>query len=255
MLSRLTIKLDTNGEKLRYSQSALFHGWLMQFIPSSAAEELHQSQFHPYSQYLFYDGESWVWRVQTLTEKARDQIMAPLMEHPPEAIYIAHSDSTYGVTDISCEERAYSELFEKNYIDDPREDILRIRMLSPMAFKSAGRYVRFPEPHYVFSSLIRRFDLFSGNMLLENEKLMQEIDEKLNVGEYNIRSSSFALEGVRIPAFIGSVSYYPRGNQQWKNMLHMLMDFAEYSGIGIKTSLGMGAICQEEGRKRIVREK
>ena len=50
------------------------------------------------------------------------------------------------------------------------------------------------------------------------------------------------MEGVRIPGFQGEVTIKINGPQQMVNMAWMLAEFGTYSGVGIKTSLGMGGM-------------
>ena len=57
-----------------------------------------------------------------------------------------------------------------------------------------------------------------------------------------MRSTRFHLEGVTIPSFIGEVTIKITGPQMMVNLANMLAAFGEYAGIGIKTSIGMGAV-------------
>lgn len=59
---------------------------------------------------------------------------------------------------------------------------------------------------------------------------------------YNLRSVSFSLEGVKIPAFMGDITIKMNGTQTMANFARMLFLFGTYAGVGIKTSLGMGSI-------------
>ena len=56
MLARLELKLRCK-EELAYQMSSLFHGVLMEQLPSDYAEYLHLSQLHPYAQHLEYQRE------------------------------------------------------------------------------------------------------------------------------------------------------------------------------------------------------
>ena len=248
MLARLDIKLDTNGERIRTGQAGLFHGWLQAQLSAETAEYLHGSRMHPYSQHLFFDGENWVWRIQTLNAKAREEIILFLQEKAPAEIFLTHSQDSYKILGMSRTEMPYGKLFEKNYLDAANGGTITFNIRTPMAFKSGGRYVRFPEPHYVFGSLLSRFDKYAGTMILDDPKVMEQVDTQINVGNYRISSSAFPLEGVRIPAFRGEITFCPKGGRQFSSMLRMLVDFAEYAGIGIKTSMGMGAVTQTEER-------
>ena len=66
--------------------------------------------------------------------------------------------------------------------------------------------------------------------------------EKAVLTRYELRSTSFSLEGVRIPSFVGRMTLKMTGTQTMSNFARMLFDFGCYSGIGIKTALGMGAV-------------
>lgn len=50
------------------------------------------------------------------------------------------------------------------------------------------------------------------------------------------------MEGITIPSFIGSVKLKCTGNRKFRSLVNMLLKFGEYSGAGIKNSMGMGAI-------------
>lgn len=51
---------------------------------------------------------------------------------------------------------------------------------------------------------------------------------------------------MKIPAFIGEVIINVRGPQQLSNLANMLIEFGTYSGVGIKTGMGMGGISTDE---------
>ena len=71
---------------------------------------------------------------------------------------------------------------------------------------------------------------------------MNEIHELVNIVGYNLRSRTFHLEGIRIPSFIGNITIRIGGNKQFVNLINMLCECGKYSGVGIKTAIGMGAI-------------
>ena len=62
------------------------------------------------------------------------------------------------------------------------------------------------------------------------------------IKRYNLRSTKYLLGDVKIPSFFGEIECYINAPQHIVNMVHMLAEFAEYSGVGIKTTLGMGGI-------------
>ena len=59
---------------------------------------------------------------------------------------------------------------------------------------------------------------------------------------HNIRSTRFPLEGVKIPSFMGEVTIRFNGTDTMARYSKMLLEFGEFSGVGIKCGMGMGAI-------------
>ena len=52
----------------------------------------------------------------------------------------------------------------------------------------------------------------------------------------------FHLEGTSIPAFMGHMEVHINGPQPLVNLIHLLLRYGEYAGVGIKTAMGMGAM-------------
>ena len=55
-------------------------------------------------------------------------------------------------------------------------------------------------------------------------------------------SAYFRLKGAAIPAFRGKLYLSTKLSQPMYTLLQTLLQFSEYSGIGIKTALGMGGV-------------
>ena len=83
--------------------------------------------------------------------------------------------------------------------------------------------------------------MFEGTEHVDVE-LLEEICRQTKITGYRVSSSYYPVHNVRIPGFIGEVRFKCRGNQTLRNYVAMLLHFAEYAGVGIKTSMGMGAV-------------
>jgi CRISPR/Cas system endoribonuclease Cas6 (RAMP superfamily) len=59
---------------------------------------------------------------------------------------------------------------------------------------------------------------------------------------YQLRSQAFPIEGRLVYGFSGSQRLTFYGYDMLKRLQGLLAIFAEFSGIGIKTALGMGAV-------------
>ena len=84
-----------------------------------------------------------------------------------------------------------------------------------------------------------------------DEETLEQLCENSRVICYDLKSVPFHLEGIKIPAFIGKITIKLTGTQTLANFAHLLLQFGTYSGIGIKTAIGMGAVkILDEGRRR-----
>lgn len=135
----------------------------------------------------------------------------------------------------------YSDLL--SLADD--NGLIQLDFTSPTAFKQTNKgYLSKPLPEYVFGSLYRRWNSFA------NDKLPPGLDEviksKIEIIEQDTkhRNLNFARgrKGV-IPGFHGTVRYSVRDDShEVRQLLNVLAFFATFSGVGIKTTVGMGQV-------------
>ena len=50
------------------------------------------------------------------------------------------------------------------------------------------------------------------------------------------------MEGITIPAYKGNITVKMKGNDTISRYARLLFSFGEYSGVGIKSAIGMGAM-------------
>ncbi|MDE7432857.1 MAG: CRISPR system precrRNA processing endoribonuclease RAMP protein Cas6, partial [Lachnospiraceae bacterium] len=89
----------------------------------------------------------------------------------------------------------------------------------------------------------------SDKETLKDEETLEQILKNTKVTKYNLQSVFFSLEGVKIPAFIGKIRIRVDGTETMQRFVRLLLEYSEYSGIGIKCSLGMGAVRLEKEEK------
>ena len=58
------------------------------------------------------------------------------------------------------------------------------------------------------------------------------------------------MHTVAINGFVGSLEIQIKANRTLKNYIRYMLGFAEYSGVGIKASIGMGKLRLEEVDRR-----
>ena len=143
--------------------------------------------------------------------------------------------------------RTYGQFYE----EDSSHDTFQIHFMSPTSFKQRGKYLFYPDLRCIYQSLMNKYDSAVTEESMVNEDTLEQLCEYSQIVRYDLKSVNFSLEGIKIPAFIGKVTIKIHGTQTMANFAHMLFEFGTYSGVGIKTALGMGYIrLIDEGRKQ-----
>ena len=230
----------SEGKDISYNKSSLFHGAIMELLPYEYANQLHLSQLRPYSIHLEKENDIWSLVVATMDEEAYSIIIAQTLSKL-DKIYIKHDDKI-----IYIDEKIINTLPKKSitqaFYNGETTKVLDIGFITPTAFKSKGDYVFFPDLRLIYQSLMNKYDACSDNGFLFDSDILEELCKGSRISSYKLRSNYFQLEGIKIPAFTGSIRVKITANQTITNFINMLFEYGKYSGVGIKSSLGMGAI-------------
>lgn len=98
-----------------------------------------------------------------------------------------------------------------------------------------------PDEKLIINSIYNKINKFS-NFELDNEVVLSLI-EHIKIVDYNLKSTRFNLEGLRIPSFVGNIKISTnKCSNKEKEYANLILNFAPYCGIGIKTSIGMGGV-------------
>ncbi len=242
MIASLKIKFEYNEDiKINNNLASAFHGILMENIDTNYAEYLHRSMVHPYSQFITGEDNCVVWNINTLDTDAAEKIIKKLENDSFDRADIKSKNVSLSVISKECDQISYDDLMREYYLDGKSSRYVSIRFITPTSFKSNGKYVIFPTSKLILNSLARRYDTFSGDTGITDVSLSEYIEEHTDIVEYNLKSVKYSLEGITIPAFIGTAKIKLAGNREFICLMNMLIKYGEYCGTGIKTSLGMGA--------------
>jgi len=250
LLCRLQITLKIHKESnINVNISSLLQGVLMEHISYEFATELHNGSRQPYSHYVQIGEEQIIWNIQTLTQTAYEQIILPMMEDEVKSIYLRHKDMELEILEKRIDKITYDEFRKKHYFTDGSR-VKTIRFLTPTAFKSQGEYIFYPSVHFLFQSLMMKYDVCSDDADLFGQAIMDHFEENVKVIRYKLRSYNFQLEGTKVPAFLGEITIRINGAQPLVNLADYLLTFGEYSGVGIKCGIGMGGmkVVERDGR-------
>ena len=250
MPTSLTMRL-TGEEDQRHGpfMASMMQGVLMEMIDSGYAEKLHRTGAHPYSQNVQMKEDELLWTVNALSEEAEEYLIKPLMDPSLDSFHLTHRNETLRIREREYRQIRYEELIQQYYLGSHDRN-LTIAFLTPTGFKQNGKYCIFPTPRLIFQSLMLRYDAGATDSSIFSEELTEEFEQYIEITDYRLRSVRFSMEGVRIPSFLGECTFRIRGPQQLVNVAHMLARYGSYSGVGIKTGLGMGAMTIKERQYR-----
>ncbi len=243
MITKLTYKIKQDEKTLLYSNTAssLFHGLLMDNIDVKYVEVLHSLTINPYSQYILTDKQNIYWNINALNKKASDEITYKINQLNIDVIDIAYKNLELVIIDKDFFEIS-KEQFVLSNLSDNANKFITIKFLTPTAFKSQGEYVFFPDVRMIFQSLMKKYDACSDDSQIYTQEVIDDLVENIKISNYNLKSCKFHLEGASIPAFVGEVTFKIGAYGRITSLVNLLLKFGECSGVGIKTSIGMGAI-------------
>lgn len=115
-----------------------------------------------------------------------------------------------------------------------------IQFLSAASFKQNGRYVIFPQEKLILQSLVNRWNSFCEEYPLCDPDALCMLESGIYIRDYTLKSVRYHLKNVYIPAFVGKVTLDSRLPVPLAELWRAILLWADYSGIGIKTALGMG---------------
>ncbi len=242
MLQKIILQCEYAGDqKASYQWGSIFHGVLIDNMPSDIADYLHQIQLRPFSQYILPNGEKRIdWHIGLWDDQVSDVIIKNLMSL--KEIYLKQKGLYLKVVGSSKHSLSLDDYFSHFF---GTSDICRrfeIIFLTPCTHKQYGRYTMFPSPELIIQSLSMRYNAFSNEYSLDDAEAMAQIASHLRIVRYSLRSAVYYLEKTKITGYTGRITLAMSGPEQLARLAGALISFAEYSGLGIKTALGMGGI-------------
>lgn len=246
MLAELRMKLETSEPDFGYYQSSNLQGILMEQISRDYAEQMHEQRLKPYSQHLEMDTNEWV--VKTCTQESYQEIILPLSNPAFTQFKIEKKDMQIKILEKSVKTIPRKELLDEFY-SNTCSHYLNLEFLTPVSFKSNGRYMIMPEIRYIYQSLMKKYSA-ATDMDMYDEETLEQLSGSSRIVWYRLKSTFFPVEGVKIPSFKGELNIKIDGTDTMAKYARLLARFGEYSGVGIKTAMGMGALrIKERGKK------
>ncbi len=242
MLSELVLELETS-KKIDCRKSSVFQSILLEKSGSEYAAKMHEINLRPYSQYIFYNNSTGrvFWNVKTTSEEAFQNLIVPLQDNSFQNMKIEHDDIFVQIINKKLKTLPLSNLFQDFYTKSTDRNI-RIRFLTPTAFKQNGQYIIYPDIRLFYQSLMRKCSAVSDKFDFMDEDTLDQLVQYSKIVRYKLKSTNYPMSSVKIPAFIGEIQLKINGPALLCNFVHVLLEMGEYLGVGIKAAMGMGAI-------------
>lgn len=239
MICQYQLRLPLPADKiLRPQWGYWLYSALLEKSSHQAGDVLHRDGFTPISQFVRPDGDGICWTVSLLGNWACETFGLILAETKQWTLQNAHC--TLLVTDcmLTVVESGDTLLT----LDAPMRHTLTFHTAT--AFKRQGAYQVLPEMGLLVQSLVRRWNGAFPDLPIEDEdgEGIAALVKGLYVVDFSIHHTTYPIKGQALPGFSGTLVVENRLSGFHKTLANALLSFAPYSGVGIKTALGMGGV-------------
>jgi CRISPR-associated endoribonuclease Cas6 len=238
---RIHLVADEN-QAITQNMGYQMYGALMKYVQPDFAERLHEQAASPIAQALTSRGANGkaLWTLNLFGEEVIGEVGEILTKY--SQFYLEPFELNVHTESIEVSEPIkYQELIKIAREASPKK-FYRMNFNTTTSFKSNDEYMIFPSSLHIVSSLINKWNYFSQDFSLEDEDAVREMIRGLKITSYRLSSSRFTMKGTVIPGFQGYIDITPKLSVPLMEIFKLLMIFSNYSGVGIKTSLGMGNV-------------
>ncbi|OLP19170.1 CRISPR-associated protein Cas6 [Leptolyngbya sp. 'hensonii'] len=150
--------------------------------------------------------------------------------------------AAFSIVNREDEVTSYESLYHQLVAAEP-EPVRRfdLKFLTPTAFAQNRTYLPLPVPTLMFRSWLERWNHFAP-VYLGSEDLIGYLGEAIVLSHHRIQTYSTQIHQGQVTGFKGDVTLRVRGqiDPLLANVANLLVQYAQFSGTGIKTRLGMG---------------
>ena len=244
MIKQIALTLRTANE----SPTSMFWAYnlyaqLLRTLPQDFAEQLHQTGLKPINHALLVQRGSPVctWRVNLLGQEACQWAEPVLLS--TKSFQIEKQSLTLTVENaVVTHQTDETALMLRHFTNLPPPKSITLQALSPCAFKSGERYINIPTPELILKSAFQKYNAFATDTVLDDPAALQHLIDHVSIVRYRLQSYGYSVKGITIPSFTGSVTLSACGPEQLRRLFTLLMHTLPFTGLGIKCTLGMGAI-------------
>lgn len=150
--------------------------------------------------------------------------------------------ATFTIINRDDDITSYEALYQEQVANEPNPVYaFNLHFATPTAFAQNRLYLPLPVPTLMFRSWLERWNHFAP-VYLGGDELVGYLGESVALSRHHIQTRSIQVHHKPIIGFTGDVSLtvLSRLDPLLANVAHLLIQYAQFSGTGIKSRLGMG---------------
>ncbi|MEC4896153.1 MAG: CRISPR system precrRNA processing endoribonuclease RAMP protein Cas6 [Oscillatoria sp. PMC 1051.18] len=136
----------------------------------------------------------------------------------------------------------YEELYTTFVANEPEPTRrFNLEFLTPTAFSQGSVNLPLPVPSLLFRSWLERWNHFAP-VYLGGDELIGYLENAIALQRHRLKTRTYRLQRGFVSGFIGNIQLqvFYRVDPLLANVAHLLIQYAQFSGTGMKTRLGMG---------------
>lgn len=234
-----SMQLKNNSIKSNFAY--YLYAILMENCPSEYADVLHNQDYTPISHNLTIINDKIIWEI-SLFSKAID-ILDGVINCKKEW-FIKKENITLVVIGLKQKQISIDDLFEKSKKMCLEKKSIKLEFKTTTAFKSNDAYQNVPSMHFIFQSIVNKWNGVFPQAFIEDEdgQGINAIIKCMNIKDFKIQGSKYAFKKQLMNGYKGYFILDCKSEGFHKELAYVLLIFSNYSGIGIKTAMGMGGV-------------
>lgn len=241
MLIHYTLTLRPNRECKPTAQWAYhLYGALMEMVPPAFGTAVHQNGLTPVRQFLEQAEDMLIWHISLFGQEA-SHVLCPILSSQKSFI-LQKPRVTFEVIQMQ-----HITISEEQWLFSQKDGLHHLVFHTPTCFKSQKQYQSLPTPRLLLQSLIASWNMAFPNCPIcdEDGEGLDALAKGLVFTNFSLHHRSFFLKGHPIHGCIGSLTVENQLTGFHRQLANGLLTFSSYTGLGIKTTLGMGGVTHD----------
>lgn len=238
-MDRYTLEMNCKTNPPDVSWGSVLHGMLIEHLTDEWKQKMHDENARPLSQWIeVKDGATFVWHVNILDDRV-SQILEPCLTG--KSVWECRHMKTQ--MEIASVKKEHADFYEYMTPFFEAEEACRgmfLNFRTPATHKTRGNYAVFPSVDLIAGNLNRRICSIEPEFALEDPEALEQVINYTRINRYKLNSARYELEGSGITGYMGYIELRFNGPDPLRRLAGVLFGFARWSGVGIKTALGMG---------------